>query len=205
MEKTQNTSIKKYQDNWDIVDNALGESINSGYKMAVIETEKILRLALDEKKIPGNNIMKKIKNAKIFLSNPQKLDYSRAMYEKIISEPGFDISSEDTKEIVAGYYKAISDITEIKTKNIPFKEKVNFFLQRYFGCFLRKTKILAISLFLFFLAIFISTETSTGNSISLALASFSQFLFYTIFGTLLKVLAIAIAVIGILYYWQKRK
>ncbi len=205
MEKTQKYAIEKYQKYWGMVDDALGESADSGYKMAVVETEKILRMALNDRKIPGKDIPQKIKNAEIFLSNPQKLDYSRAMCEKIISEPGFDISSEDTREIIAGYYKAISDIAETEPKNIPLKEKVNLFLQRHFGRFLQKIKGLVIFLFLFFLAIFISTETSTGNSISRALAAFSQFLFYTIIGTLLKVLAIAIVAIGILYYWQKKK
>jgi len=205
MEKTQKYTIEKYQKYWGMVDDALGESADSGYKMAVIETEKILQMALNDRKIPGKDISRKIKNAEIFLSNPQKLDYSRAMYEKIISEPGFDISSEDTREIVAGYYKAISDIIGTEPKNIPVKAKVNLFLQRYFGRFLQKTKGLIIFLFLFLLAIFISTETSTGNSISRALAAFSQFLFYTIIGTLLKVLAVAVVIIGILYYWQRRK
>jgi len=205
MEKTQNSPIEKYQKYWSAVDNSLSESVDSGYKMAVIETEKILRMSLNDKKIPGKNISQKIKNAEIFLSNPQKLAYSRAMYEKIISEPGFDISSEDTREIVAGYYKAISDIIETEPKNIPVKAKVNLFLQRYFGRFLQRTKSLVIFLFLFLLAIFISAETSTGSSIFRALVAFSQFLFYTIIGTLLKVLAIGIVIIGILYYWQKRK
>lgn len=205
MENKQNYAIEKYQKYWGIVDNALNESVNSGYKTAVVETEKILRMALNDRKIPGKDIPQKIKNAGIFLSNPQKLDYSRAMYEKIISEPGFDISPEDTKEIIAGYYKAISDIAETEPKNIPFKAKVNLFLQKYFGRFLQKTKSATVLLFLFFLAIFISTETSTGNSISRALVAFSQFLFYTVIGTLLKISAAAIVVIGILYYWQRRK
>ncbi len=205
MENKQKYAIEKYQKYWGIVDSALGESVNSGYKMAVVETEKILRMALNGRKIPGKGIPQKIKNAEIFLSNPQKLDYSRAMYEKIISEPGFDISSEDTREIIAGYYKAISDIAETEPKNIPLKEKVNLFLQRYFGRFLQKTRGLIIFLFLFFLAIFISAETSAGNSIYRALADFSRFLFYTIIGTLLKILAVAIVIIGILYYWQRRK
>lgn len=205
MEKTQKYTIEKYQKGWDAVDDALGESVNSGYKIAIIETEKILRMALNDRKIPGKNVSQKIKNAKIFLSNPQKLDYSRAMYEKIISETGFNISLEDTKEIISGYYKAISDISETEPKNIPLKEKVNLFLQRYFGRFLQKAKNLMVFLFLFLLAIFISTETSTGNSISRALATFSQFLFYTIIGTLLKVLAVAVVIIGILHYWQNKK
>ena len=140
MEDNKKNSLEKYQEYWDTVDRALNEGASSGYKMAIIETEKILLMAMDDKKIPGKNMSEKIKNIEILLENTDKLNYSRAICEKLTKEPGFSVSADETREIVAGYYKAISDIVKMESKNIPFKEKINFFLQRHFNQIPQKTK-----------------------------------------------------------------
>jgi hypothetical protein len=205
MEENDKQLLEKYQEYWKTVDKALNEGTMSGYKIAIIETEKILSMALDDEKFPGKDISEQIKNAEIVFRNKEKLDYSRAMYNKIVKEPGFDISSEDTKEIVTGYYQAISDIVRMGPENIGLKEKVSLLLQRYFYQFSQKTRKIAILLFLFFLSVFIITETPTGHSISELVINLTRFLFYKVLPVILTIAAIGIAVIGLLYYWQSRK
>ena len=205
MQENNNSPHKKYQKYWDIIEDLLNEGVPSGYKTAVIETEKILQMALNDKKFPGKDIGGQIKNAEVILKNSEKLKYSRAMYNKIVNEPDFDISSEDIKEIEAGYYMAISDITKMKAKDISFKERINLFLQKYFYGFPRKIKRGIILTFLFFLAIFLSTETSTGRFVFEALSNFSKFIFYKVVPGILALIAIGIIIIGGLYYWQSRK
>ena len=205
MQENNNLPHRKYQEYWDAVEKSLNEGDFSGYKVAVIETEKILQMALNDKKFPGKDINEQIKNAEIILKNPEKLKYSRAMYNKIISEPSFDISSEDIKEIEAGYYMAISDITKMKSKDINFKERINLFLQKYFYGFPHKIKRGIILIFLFFLAIFLSTETATGRLIFEALSDFSRFIFYKIVPGIMALIVIGIVIVGGLYYWKGRK
>ena len=205
MQENNNSPHRKYQEYWDIVEESLNESTYSGYKIAVIETEKILQMALDDKKFPGKDIDEQIKNAELIIKNPEKLNYSRAMYDKIINEPDFDISSEDIKEIEMGYYRAISDITKMKSKDIDFKERINLFLQRYFCGFPRKIKKGIILTFLFFLAIFLSTETETGRLVFEALSDFSKFIFYKAVPGMLVVVLVGIIIVGGLYYWKGRK
>ena len=205
MEDNNKSPLEKYQEYWDIIDYALSEGTSSGYKIAIIETEKILAIAMDDKKIPGKNVAQKVKNAEVIFENPEKLNYARSIYEKLIKECGFAISADETREIVSGYYKAIFDIVKMKSKKLPFKEKINFFLQRHFNQFPQKAKKAIVFMLLFFFAIFLSTETSTGNSIFQAIITFSQFLFYTVFTMLLKILTAVIIIIGILYYWKNRK
>lgn len=205
MQENNNSPHRKYQEYWDTVENLLNEGVSSGYKTAVIETEKILQMALNDKKFPGKDIDGQIENAGVILKNPEKLKYSRAMYGKIVSEPNFDISAEDIREIESGYYMAISDITKMKAKDISFKERINLFLQKYFYGFPRKIKRGIISIFLFFLAIFLSTETETGRLIFEALSDFSKFIFYKAVPGMLALIAIGIILIGGLYYWQSRK
>ena len=205
MQENNNSPQKKYQEYWSAVEKLLNEGISSGYKIAVIETEKILRMALNDKKFPGRNITEQIKNAEVVLKNPDKLSYSRAMYNKIINEPDFDISSEDIKEIESGYYMAVSDITKMKSKDIDFKEKINLFLQRYFYGFPNKAKKILILTFLFFLAIFLSTETATGRWIFEVLSDFSKFIFLKVIPGILIIIVIGVIIVGGLYYWKRKK
>lgn len=204
MEKNNNSPLRKYQEYWDVVEESLNEGVSSGYKIAVIETEKILQMALNDRKFPGKNIAEQIKNAEIVLKNPEKLNYSRAMYNKIVNEPDFDISFEDVKEIESGYYMAISDITKMKLKDIDFKERINLLLQKYFYGFPRKIKRGVLLIFLFFLAIFLSTETSTGRLVFEMLSGFSKFIFYKIIPGILVVVVVGIIIVGGLYYWKKK-
>lgn len=205
MEEDNKLSLKKYQTHWDNVEKSLNEGTGSGYKIAILETEKILSLALEEKKFSGEDIQEKIENAGMFIKNKEKLNYARSMYNKIIKESGFDVSAEDTREIVSGYYRAISDIVRMDSKNLSLKEKTSLLLQRYFYGFPEKARRFLILVFLFFLLVFISVETSTGKSISANIVSFSQFLFYKILPVILVIIAAGIVIVGALYWWQSRR
>jgi len=205
MSEDKKAPLQKYEEQWQLIEKLLNEGTMSGYKIAVIETEKILQAVLDDKNFPGKNISAQIENARTVLENFDKLNYSRAMYNKIIKELAFDISSEDTKEIIAGYYKAISDIIKIDSRDIAAKEKVNLLLQRYFYNFPSKIKNGFILLLLFILAIFISTETATGRSIAIIISDFSQFVFYKLVPMILAIAVLGGIIVGGLYYWKRKK
>ena len=204
MSDDKKSLLGSYQEYWDIVDRALNEGTNSGYKIAIIETEKILLMVLDDRKIPGKSISEKIKNIESLIKSTDRLNYSRAICEKLTKEPGFSVSADETREIVAGYYKTISDIVKIESKNLASKEKINFFLQRYFNKFPQKTKKGAILTFLFFFAVFLSTETSTGQFISEMISNFSQFIFYKFIPIVFASAVVLAMIVGGLYYWKNK-
>ncbi|MEA1937080.1 MAG: hypothetical protein U9N04_03140 [Patescibacteria group bacterium] len=205
MQENNNSSRRNYQEYWNTVEDSLNEGTFSGYKIAVVETEKILQMALDDKKFPGKDIDEQIKNAEIIIKNLEKLNYSRAMYDKIINEPDFDISAEDIKEIEMGYYRAVSDITKMRSKDIDFKERINLLLQKYFYGFPHKIKKVLILIVLFFLAIFLSTETATGRLVFEMLSDFSKFIFYKAVPGILVIAVVGIITVGGLYYWKSRR
>ena len=205
MSEDKKSPLQKYEKQWQLIEKLLNEGSVSDYKIAVIETERSLQSALDEKKFPGKNISQQIKNAKIIIRNPEKLEYSRAMHQRIITESNFDISSEDIKEIEMGYYQAIADIIKMNSKDISSREKVNLFLQKYFYGFPNKIRKNIILSFVFFLAIFLSTETTTGRFIFEILSDFSKFVFYKVIPGIIALLVLGIFIIGGLYYWQSRK
>ena len=205
MEENTKNPLEKYQEYWDIIDRALNEGTSSGYKIAIIETEKILLMALDDKKIPGKSTSEKIKNVETLIKNTDKLNYSHAICKKLIKEPGFSVSADETREIVAGYYKTISDIVKMETKDLASKEKVNFFLQRYFNKFPQKTKKGVLFTFLFFFIVFLSTETTTGQFISTMISNFSQFIFYKFIPMILAIAVFGAILVGGLYWWKNKK
>ncbi len=205
MSKDEKPSAQKYQKYWDIVEKALNEGTISGYKIAIIETEKILSIALDEKEFPGEDIQQRIKSAEKVFKNPEKLHYARAMYNRIIREPGFDVSYDDTKEIISAYYRAISDIIEKEPENIDFIEKMRLNLQNQFNQFLTQAKKILFLLFLFFAGVFILIETSLGHSISKIVADFTRFLFYKVIPAVVAATIAALVIIGLFYWWQSRK
>ncbi len=204
MSEDKKSPLQEYEKEWQLIENLLNEGTASGYKIAVIETEKILQAVLDDKNFPGKNISAQIENARIALENFDKLNYSRAMFNKIIKESDFDISAEDTKEIIAGYYKAISDIIKMDSKDIEFKEKVNLLLQRHFHNFPSKIRNGFVLVFLFLLAIFISSETTTGQSIAEIISEFSQFVFYKLIPLILALAVFGGIIVGGLYYWKRK-
>lgn len=205
MAQNKNSSLERYQQYWDMVEDSLNESTVSGYKMAIVETEKILNMAFSEKKIPGKSCEEKIRNGEMILQNPEKLNYSRAMYKKIINEPGFNISQDDAKEIIAGYYKAISDIVDMENARIGAKEKIRLFLERYFHNFPDLAKKIAVLLVFFFTMVFLSTETQHGRSVSEMIVNLTRFIFYTMLPAIFTLALVLLLIIGILYYWQRKK
>jgi len=205
MSEDKKSPLQEYEKEWQLVEKLLNEGTISGYKIAVVETEKILQTVLNDKNFPGKDISAQIENARMILENFDKLNYSRAMFNKIIKESDFDISSEDTKEIIAGYYKAISDIIKMDSKDIELKEKVNLLLQRYFYNFPVRIRNGFILVFLFLLAVFLSTETATGKSIAEMVSELSQFIFYKFVPAILVITVVGAAIVGGLYYWKNRK
>ena len=60
--------------NWSAAERALAEGTFSGYKIGILETEKLFEELLKTKQIPGDSTNRKIKYIQRFLSLPDKLD-----------------------------------------------------------------------------------------------------------------------------------
>ncbi len=190
--------------NWSAVEKALAEGTFSGYKIGILETEKLFSQMLKEKKIPGQNIEGKIKYISHFLSLPDKLDYSRNTCERIIHEPHFEISREETKQIISGYWQAMLDIEEVvgslsvwDKMNLRFKYALNLILKntRYFII-----GILALSALIWFLA-----ETIFGRKVTSVIAQSNHFFIFEFLFWTVIVIASLVVIGGILYFLTKKK
>lgn len=205
MEDNKTEAFQKYDKEWAFVENALNDGTKSGYKIAVIETEKILKDSLQKKNFPGETMENKIEFIQKRLSNPDKLKYSRAMYKKIINETGFDISVDDTKDIIAGYYKAISDISRMNYYNISLKDKLFNFGEKYSNNIPSLLKNVTASLLLFFLVVLLSSETEMGQSFALLLKELSKFIFYRLIPAIILIVIFIFTTLMFISKMKKRR
>lgn len=205
MEDNKIKISQRYGKFWDIVEDALNDGSEYGYKVAVMDTEKILRIALREKNIPGNTYDEKVDFVTKTLNNPDKLKYSRAMHKKITNEIDFDISLDDTKEIIAGYYKAISDISEMNHYSVSTKDKLVLLGEKYSKKLPDMARNALVAILFFFGILFISSETEIGRQVSSMLIGFSLVIFYRLIPTIIAIIAFIFISLIIIAEIRKRK
>ncbi|MFH1385914.1 MAG: hypothetical protein ABIG65_02620, partial [Patescibacteria group bacterium] len=180
------------------------EGTYSGYKIGILETEKLFEELLKNKQIPGSSIERKIKYIERFLSLPDKLDYSRHTCQRVVNEPHFAISREETKQIISGYWQAMLDIEEAVTV-LSLWEKLTLRTRYLAAIFLKNTSriilaILAASGVIWFLA-----ETNLGKKIAAGLIIANHFfIFQFLFWTII-ILAALFILGGIMYFLTRRK
>lgn len=190
--------------NWNNVESALNEGTVSGYKMAIIETEKIFSIMLEEKGFLGKDPAKQLRKARHVFKNPEKIERAGAMYKKIIRQPGFGISSEDTKEIIGSLHEGILELEKLNGHKkgiagafLKIERKINLFYQETI-----KKWFFIFAIFCF--AVLFLSKTKPGNWITSQTISFVSFITFKIAVPAgLAVLAVYALIMGIKYFRQK--
>ena len=202
--------------NWQFVESALEEGTSSGYKIAVLETAKLLGQALEEQNFSGENFEERLNSAKNIFANEENVNQALDIRQKIIEQPYFDISVEETKETIANFYQAIVDVTEnqpsVLSKLNVFKNFSSKFKKgdmssvRLLSKFFEKgfIKKFIIGFFLFFLIILILADTGPGQSLANFMVGIAHFIFYKLLIVAAVAAAIIIAIIGTLSYLEGR-
>ncbi len=165
--------------NWSAVEKALAEGTFSGYKIGILETEKVFTNFLEEKKIPGRDTDTKIKYVANFLSRSEQLKYAREIYKKIIEQPHFEISHEETKQVVQGYWQAMLDLQEALI-SLTAWQKLNLRYKYFMAQILKKIKIIAAVLAALILLILFFYETQIGKKIAIWFGQGVHFLVFKI-------------------------
>jgi hypothetical protein len=165
--------------NWSAVEKALAEGTFSGYKIGVLETEKLFKNFLEEKKIPGRDVNTKIKYVANFLSRNEQLKYAREMFKKILEQPHFEITQEETKQVVQGYWQAMLDLQEALV-TLGAWRKLNLRFKYFLAQVLRKIKIISVSLAALILLILFFYETAIGERIGVWLGQGVHYLVFKI-------------------------
>lgn len=191
---------------WSPVEKALEQGGALGYKMAVIETNKIFNKVLEEKNFPGDNIDKKIQNIQSVFTNLDKLNYARAIHDKIISEPNFEISGEEAQHLISAYYQAIIDISQFRRSRLHVITRIKFKIINLFrykaARWIRNTLLLLI---IFFAAVVWLNDTSLGRKISLKVVDLAHFVVYKLllYGGI--GIVVLLLIIGLVYWWEQKR
>lgn len=190
--------------NWSAAEKALAEGTFSGYKIGILETEKIFEGLLKNKQIPGNSSERKIKYIQRFLSLPDKLDYSRHVYERILHEPHFEISREETKHIISGYWQAMLDIEEA-VASLSVWEKISLRAKYILAVTIKNTRNVVLAILCLSATIWFLAETAIGKKIAAGIAAANHFFIFKFLFWTIIILAILLVLGGILYFLTRRK
>lgn len=190
--------------NWSTIEKSLNEGTFSGYKIGVLETEKLFKEFLKQKNIPGQNTSRQIKYIKRFLSLPDKLSYSWHACQRIIFEADFEITREETKQIISGYWQAMIDIEEA-IQSLNRWEKISLRLKYLWGIIIKKLRWFVGAFFALAALIWFLSETGWGQKLSHAIIIANHFFIFSIlYWTAIIILGLVI-LISILYLILKQK
>ena len=188
----------KSRTRWAGVEKALKEGTYSGYMMGVVETEKIFTRILDEKRIPGKDTDAKIKYIKKFLSLPQKLDNARQIYYRIVENLNSNVTQQETKEAIAGYWQAAKDIEEAFAQ-LSFQQKAHLRAKYWRQKWFKISKKSAIDIALFLALIIFLYDTKIGQSLAIRVAQGAHFFVFKILPWIVSIIA-SLYLLG--YIWK---
>lgn len=165
--------------NWSAVEKSLAEGTFSGYKMGILEADKLFAHFLADKKIPGRNTKTKIKYIANFLSRYEQLNYSREIYKKIVEQPHFEISREETKQAIQGYWQAMLDLEEA-LQVISAGQKLGLKFKYFYLLIIKKIKKIAAFFAGILLIILFFNELEIGKKSAIAIGSFTHYFVFKI-------------------------
>lgn len=191
---------------WSSVEKALEQGGALGYKMAIIETDKIFNNVIEEKNIPGDTIDKKIQSIRSVFSNSEKLQYARAIHDKIVSESNFEVSEQETQHLISAYYQAIIDVTQMRNGTLHIFTRLKFKVINLFRYKIaRWIRNLLVLFLLFFITVVVLHDTLVGQKITAAVVEFAQFMVYKFLVYAGIVIVGMLVLIGLIYWWEQKR
>lgn len=194
---------EKNKNLWDEIEADLKEKTKSGYKMALLDSDKLLRLVLKERGYPGKDLKKQLFWAGINLDGRQHLKNAIKKKEEILNTQNYRLSSFEIEDYLNAYKKAIQWV--LSAKKISLKQKTGIILENYL--FLKNTSF--IRAFIVFLSIFFGikllSSTETGQNIVSKVVEIDDFLFNWLKYFLLLGLTIALIIFAAFIYLDRGK
>ena len=153
----------------------LEEKTESGYKMAILDSDKLLRRILKEKGYPGKDMRKQLFWAGVNLSARPDLKKALKKKDEILNEYDYRLSSFELEDFLNAYRKVIERVSS--GDKLSFRKKMGIYFENYF--FLKnasKLKLLVV-VFAVFFGIKLLSSTGTGEGISRRIIDLDNLLF----------------------------
>lgn len=195
--------FEQHADYWSEVESCLKEETASGYKMAIIEADKILRFVLKQKGYPGKDLRQQIFYAGWRLEDKKGLEGAIAKKDEIINNLEYRLSTFEAEDAVDAYKEAILHFSSKKT--LKFKNRLVLYYTHYLSIKSKFFQKSVVSFLAFFLAIKVLDSTDIGRQIWQKLILIANFIFSWFLVFLLLGGAILVIVIGSFLYFEKGK
>lgn len=191
------------EDYWGEVESCMSEETASGYKMAIIEADKILRFVLSQKGYPGKDLKQQIFYAGWRLEDKSSLNKALEKREEIIKNLEYRLSTFEAEDAIDAYKEAILHFSSKKT--LKLKNRLVLYYTHYLSIkskFFQKSIIFVLA---FFLAIKVLDSTEIGRQVWQKLILIANFIFSWFLVFILLGGAILVIVIGSFLYFEKGK
>lgn len=196
--------VHKDSGSWREVETDLKEKTNSGYKMALLDSDKLLRSVLKERGYPGKDLKKQLFWAGINVAGRSDLKDAMKKRDEVLNDFDYRLSSFEIEDFLKAYRKTIEWVES--AKKLGFKRKIGIYLENYL--FLKnigKSKALVVVLAIFF-GIKVLSSTEVGENIVSKTVEIDNLLFDWFKMFLLLGLGVAVVVfISFLYLDKKKK
>ncbi len=193
----------KTEELWREVHSDLAEKSESGYKMAILDSDKLLRKALKEKGYPGNDVKKQLFWAGVNLNARPDLKKALKKKEEILEDYDYRLSSFELEDFLNAYRKVIERV--FGGERLSVRKKLGIYFENYF--FLKnisKWKSIAVVLGIF-LGIKILSSTGIGIGLTDRVVQLDNLLFDWFLMLLLIALAVGIIVLVSFVFLDKSR
>jgi len=191
------------EDYWTEVEACMAEGTASGYKMAVIEADKILRFVLSSKGYPGRGLKEQILLAGWRLEEKKALNDALKRREEIADNLEYRLSTFEAEDAVKAYKEAIIHFSS--KKPLKFKRRLILYYNHYLSLRSNFFKKFLLFFLAFFLTVKMLSSTGFGASLVGVLVEISNFLFSWFVVFFLLGSAILVLIMGSLLYFEKNK
>ena len=180
---------------WSQIEKYYDQGNTAGFAMSLLESERLLREVIGQKKLPGASLDEKIKLAEKHLTSPHSLHQARHLSQELLNlRLPRNIGKQTAEQVLRVYFTAITELSNLSAVQVG---KLKF---QYYSLKI-KNKILKGALAVMLAAVFLLgvtlllSDTEAGGKVTETLVNVAHLIVYKFLPVALVVFSIF--VIGI--------
>lgn len=105
--------VEKYRSRWLTIEQQLKRDENSSHHMSVLNADKLLDQALQEKGVRGTTMGERMKEAQSKWSNANNVWTAHKLRNQIAHEPDFSVGYDSARRALTAFKQALKDVGAI--------------------------------------------------------------------------------------------
>ena len=188
---------------WTPVEEAEQEKTLAGYRLALLESAKIMEQRLVEERVPGSSAADRFTAAKLHFTRPKQIEQAYAYAESLRAGQTGSLTVERAKEYLQYFRQAVADLNDLAQSRDSLGAKLKLYLGLLKG---RQRWLLNILIGVggFFIGVLILADTPPGQLLVLGVVGVVHLFFKLIIGLLVFIALLLLAALGTAIYLDKR-